>query len=410
MSGRLVPLRIYYFASFAALGAYAPFFPRWLEARGVVGVSMGLVAGLVPAMGVLGPPAVGVLADALRVRGSLLRVCSLGACLAMAALAAGGAGGPRALVRPHLRGRPRLRDLPLADGDARRRDRARALARRGRHLRRAPPLGLGRLPRRRLRRGARRRSAGRRRAPGHGGRAALRRARRRDPPPGPAGGRPPPCRRRGARPPPLALVRRLPGRLAARPDRALGLRPLLLAAPPRPARLGRRHRPRLGARRARRGRLHGLRRPPRREVLGAAAPRRRHPRSGGALGAPRRGAIRPRPAGAPAPARALVRAVVDRVARLPRRARARARRGDRAGAVHRGRGRGLGGRDGGVGGALRARRRRRRLRRRRRHRARSRVPRRRVGALVTRRRPPGDLRAPSGPRRYTERYTQPLRP
>jgi PPP family 3-phenylpropionic acid transporter len=87
VSGRLVPLRLYYFASFAALGAYAPFFPRWLEARGVVGLAMGLVAGLVPAMGVLGPPAVGVLADALHARGSLLRVCALGSSLAMAALA-----------------------------------------------------------------------------------------------------------------------------------------------------------------------------------------------------------------------------------------------------------------------------------------------------------------------------------
>ena len=102
----LLGLRLYYFASFAALGAYLPFFPRWLEARGIVGLSMGLVAGLAPAMGVLGPPAIGLFADALGLRGSLLRVACLGACASMAALAAlGGAGPPR--VRPRLRGRPR---------------------------------------------------------------------------------------------------------------------------------------------------------------------------------------------------------------------------------------------------------------------------------------------------------------
>ncbi len=94
MPGRLLPLRLYYFASFAALGAYAPYFPRWLEARGVEGVSMGLVAGLLPAMGVLGPPAVGLAADALGLRGSILRVACAGSCVAMAALAAGVVGGP----------------------------------------------------------------------------------------------------------------------------------------------------------------------------------------------------------------------------------------------------------------------------------------------------------------------------
>src|SRR5262245_29289555 len=87
--GRLHPLRVYYFASFAAFGAYLPFFPRWLEARGVEGLSMGIVAGLLPAMGVLAPPAFGLLSDGLGMRGRLLRVACLGACLSMGALAAG---------------------------------------------------------------------------------------------------------------------------------------------------------------------------------------------------------------------------------------------------------------------------------------------------------------------------------
>jgi PPP family 3-phenylpropionic acid transporter len=91
--GRLLTLRLYYLASFASLGAYAPFFPRWLEARGVEGLAMGAIAGLAPAMGVLGPPAVGLLADALGLRGWLLRICCLGAMLSMGALAIAGSAG-----------------------------------------------------------------------------------------------------------------------------------------------------------------------------------------------------------------------------------------------------------------------------------------------------------------------------
>jgi PPP family 3-phenylpropionic acid transporter len=89
----LVALRLYYFASFAAFGAYAPFFPRWLEARGVRGLSMGAVAALLPALGVLGPPAAGIVADALGLRGSILRVACAGACLSIGALGLAGALG-----------------------------------------------------------------------------------------------------------------------------------------------------------------------------------------------------------------------------------------------------------------------------------------------------------------------------
>jgi PPP family 3-phenylpropionic acid transporter len=90
---RLLSLRLYYFATFAALGAYAPFFPRWLEARGVHGLAMGAVSALIPAMGVLGPPAVGLLADVLGLRGSLLRVACVGASLSIGALAVLGVSG-----------------------------------------------------------------------------------------------------------------------------------------------------------------------------------------------------------------------------------------------------------------------------------------------------------------------------
>jgi PPP family 3-phenylpropionic acid transporter len=99
MAQRILPLRVFYFASFAALGAFAPFFPRWLLARGVTGLAMGMVLATLPAMGLLGPPVAGVVADALGVHGRLLRFVSLGAALSLLALAlAGGIGRPSTFV------------------------------------------------------------------------------------------------------------------------------------------------------------------------------------------------------------------------------------------------------------------------------------------------------------------------
>jgi PPP family 3-phenylpropionic acid transporter len=93
MRRRILPLRILYFFSFAALGAFAPFFPRWLAARGVQGIAMGAIMATLPAMGLVGPPLAGIVADALGQHHGLLRVTSLGAFLALVALAvAGGAG------------------------------------------------------------------------------------------------------------------------------------------------------------------------------------------------------------------------------------------------------------------------------------------------------------------------------
>jgi PPP family 3-phenylpropionic acid transporter len=87
---RMLPLRFYFFASFAALGVYSPFFPRWLVARGIEGAAMGAVVATMPAMGVVGPPLVGFLADSFGLRGRLLRVACLGSCLAFVLLAGAG--------------------------------------------------------------------------------------------------------------------------------------------------------------------------------------------------------------------------------------------------------------------------------------------------------------------------------
>ena len=89
----LTTLRVYYFVSFAALAAYLPFFPRWLEARGIQGLSMGLIAATFPAMGLVGPPCFGIVADAFQLRGSILRLACGGAFLAFSAIAAASLAG-----------------------------------------------------------------------------------------------------------------------------------------------------------------------------------------------------------------------------------------------------------------------------------------------------------------------------
>ena len=83
---RLLALRFYYVAYFVALGVYLPFFPRWLEARGVHGAAMGIVSASPAAMGILSPPLFGILSDRLDLRGALLRVVCAGAFVCMGAL------------------------------------------------------------------------------------------------------------------------------------------------------------------------------------------------------------------------------------------------------------------------------------------------------------------------------------
>ena len=82
-----VALRVYYFASFAALVTLLPFLPAWLEARGMIGVRMSAVCAIRPIMGVIAPVAFGLLADVFGWRGSLLRVATLCSILAMGVIA-----------------------------------------------------------------------------------------------------------------------------------------------------------------------------------------------------------------------------------------------------------------------------------------------------------------------------------
>src|SRR5262249_50973742 len=90
---RLGTLRLYYFVIFSVLGMYLPFFPRWLEGRGIRGISMGVVSATVPAMSLLAPPVFGFIADALRLRGALLRLACAGAFLSFGSIACFAAAG-----------------------------------------------------------------------------------------------------------------------------------------------------------------------------------------------------------------------------------------------------------------------------------------------------------------------------
>ncbi len=90
---RKLALRTYYAAAVAVGGIYLPFFPRWLEARGMFGVRLGVIAAAAPAMGVIAPTAFGVLADALKLRGGLLQIACAGAALTFGALTVAAAAG-----------------------------------------------------------------------------------------------------------------------------------------------------------------------------------------------------------------------------------------------------------------------------------------------------------------------------
>jgi PPP family 3-phenylpropionic acid transporter len=87
VSARAYVLRAYYFTSFAAYGIFMPFFPPWLEARGFVGIAMGAMVATLPAMGIIGPPAFGALADSFGRPSGLLRTATTGTFAAMLAIA-----------------------------------------------------------------------------------------------------------------------------------------------------------------------------------------------------------------------------------------------------------------------------------------------------------------------------------
>jgi PPP family 3-phenylpropionic acid transporter len=83
---RVAPLCAYYFMALAVGGAYLPYFPRWLEARGMLGTELGIISAAGPATGVIAPIVIGVLADRMGLRGGLLQIAWTGALATLAAL------------------------------------------------------------------------------------------------------------------------------------------------------------------------------------------------------------------------------------------------------------------------------------------------------------------------------------
>jgi PPP family 3-phenylpropionic acid transporter len=77
---------MYYVAAVSVGGVYLPFFPRWLEGRGMLGLRLGLIAAAAPAMSVVAPGMFGAIADALHLRGGLLQIACAGALLAFGTL------------------------------------------------------------------------------------------------------------------------------------------------------------------------------------------------------------------------------------------------------------------------------------------------------------------------------------
>src|SRR4051812_23979144 len=76
----------FYFTYFAALGLFAPYFTLYLRSLGMSEGAAARMNGIVPAMGLLSPPLVGLLADARRARPHLLRAASSLAALTFALL------------------------------------------------------------------------------------------------------------------------------------------------------------------------------------------------------------------------------------------------------------------------------------------------------------------------------------
>lgn len=82
-----IPLATFYFVAFASLGMFHPFEQVWLEARGMHGIWLGLLSAMRPLMSVIGPVLFGLLADTLRLRGSLVVLACVGAVVSFSGIA-----------------------------------------------------------------------------------------------------------------------------------------------------------------------------------------------------------------------------------------------------------------------------------------------------------------------------------
>jgi PPP family 3-phenylpropionic acid transporter len=79
-----LPIALFYFCSFGALGLSWPYLSLFLSEHGLSATQVTLVLAISPALSIVTPPLVGLAADARRARVWLLRGCALAAALAFA--------------------------------------------------------------------------------------------------------------------------------------------------------------------------------------------------------------------------------------------------------------------------------------------------------------------------------------
>jgi PPP family 3-phenylpropionic acid transporter len=77
----VLPIALYYFVYFAALGILWPYFSIYLQSIGLRPTEISRLLAFSPVMGLLAPPIFGLLADARQARGRLLRVGTIAAAL-----------------------------------------------------------------------------------------------------------------------------------------------------------------------------------------------------------------------------------------------------------------------------------------------------------------------------------------
>lgn len=84
-------LPLLYLTHFSSFGVFMPFFPVWLQARGVTGLKLGALLAAPPLVGIIAPIVSGLVADALGLRAKLLTAAAVLACTASIAIAASAA-------------------------------------------------------------------------------------------------------------------------------------------------------------------------------------------------------------------------------------------------------------------------------------------------------------------------------
>src|SRR5262245_12812011 len=77
MRSRGAAISAYYFWLFGALGLFWPFFSLYLKSVGLAPAEITRIIGIIPVATVVAPPLLGLVADAWRARGLLLRVLTV---------------------------------------------------------------------------------------------------------------------------------------------------------------------------------------------------------------------------------------------------------------------------------------------------------------------------------------------